>query len=76
MHGTAIFFKRRKLYERALIIQAMDKAIIREGGVSSLQMDVLKKSCFIRGKLIFLNIINLLIYMTDFKYAIDTNKYM
>ncbi|XP_068087152.1 LETM1 domain-containing protein 1 isoform X2 [Anabrus simplex] len=50
MHGMHVGWKRRsRLAERALIIQEMDFAIIREGGPSALSYEDLRQSCFIRG---------------------------
>lgn len=49
MHGTTGILKRRKLRERAKILLAMDRAILREGGVHNLQLDALRNACFIRG---------------------------
>lgn len=51
MHGmhVGLFWRRRKLAERALWIHGMDKAIIREGGPRSLSYEELRVACFIRG---------------------------
>ncbi|XP_044252605.1 LETM1 domain-containing protein 1 [Tribolium madens] len=43
------WFRRSRLIERAVILQEMDKAIIREGGVHNMPQDALKNACYIRG---------------------------
>lgn len=51
MHGmsTSIWFRRTRLKDRARLIQAMDKAILREKSVECLSQDTLRYACFIRG---------------------------
>lgn len=50
MHGLHRgFFRRKRLHRHAFLIREMDKAIIREGRVEVLSIDVLKNCCFIRG---------------------------
>lgn len=46
---VGIFRRRARLRHRAIILRAMDRAIVREGGVHNLPTDVLRKACFIRG---------------------------
>lgn len=43
------WFRRSRLFERAVILKEMDKAIIREGGVHNMPIDALKNACVIRG---------------------------
>lgn len=43
------WFRRTRLGDRAVILQAMDRAIIREGGVEILSADSLRQACLIRG---------------------------
>lgn len=51
MHGLGTGFFRRtaRLRKHAKILLAMDKAIIREGGVHNLPTDALRKACLLRG---------------------------
>lgn len=44
------WFRRSRLYDRALILKEMDLAIIREGGIHNLSEDALKKCCYMRGR--------------------------
>lgn len=44
------WFRRSRLYDKALILKEMDKAIMREGGIHNLPGEALKKACYIRGK--------------------------
>lgn len=44
------WFRRTRLYDRALLLKEMDLAIMREGGVNNLPRTALKNSCYIRGK--------------------------
>ena len=44
-----VWFRRSRLAEKAIILQAMDKAIVKEGGVESLSTEALKHACHIRG---------------------------
>ncbi|XP_054275647.1 LETM1 domain-containing protein 1 [Macrosteles quadrilineatus] len=41
--------RRRRLAERAKLVQLMDQAICREGGVSSLSQDEIRAACLFRG---------------------------
>lgn len=43
------WFRRTRLGDKAIILRAMDEAIIREGGLSVLSADVLKNACLLRG---------------------------
>lgn len=44
------WFRRSRLYDRALLLKEMDMAIKREGGVHNLSNAALKKCCYIRGE--------------------------
>lgn len=48
-HVDGLWRSRKKLYERARLIQLMDRAILKEGGVSSLSHDDVRMACFFRG---------------------------
>lgn len=57
MHGLRVGFFRRKtrLQKYGEILLAMDKAILKEGGVHNLPTDALRKACLIRGaRILFL----------------------
>lgn len=50
MHGLRKgIFRKNKLRYRAFLLQEMDKAIIREGGVETLGTESLRNACHIRG---------------------------
>lgn len=50
MHNMyGIWRTRKRLSERAKIIQLMDRAILKEGGVGSLNHDEIRMACFLRG---------------------------
>lgn len=50
MHDLHLgWFKRTRLADRAIILQAMDQAILKEGGLNNLPVDVLRNACLIRG---------------------------
>lgn len=49
MHGISAIFKKRKLRDRAKMLLAMDRAILREGGVHNLPLEALRNACYIRG---------------------------
>ncbi|XP_025833045.1 LETM1 domain-containing protein 1 isoform X2 [Agrilus planipennis] len=48
------FLKRSRLVEQAALIQAMDKAIMKQGGVDELGMESLRTACFTRGIFMFI----------------------
>lgn len=58
MHNSWYFFKRRNLRDTAIILMAMDKAIMREGGVHNMPVDSLKHACYIRGNHIIILLCN------------------
>jgi hypothetical protein len=43
------WFRRTRLSERAVILKAMDNAILREGGVHNMPAEALRNACLIRG---------------------------
>ncbi|KAF2899868.1 hypothetical protein ILUMI_06316 [Ignelater luminosus] len=43
------WFKRTRLGDKAIILQAMDHAILQEGGLQNLPTDALRNACLIRG---------------------------
>ncbi|XP_022920025.1 LETM1 domain-containing protein 1 isoform X2 [Onthophagus taurus] len=50
MHNMhRMWFRKSRLSERAIILQALDRAIVREGGVMKLSTDALRYSCVLRG---------------------------
>lgn len=51
MHGlrAGIFRRKARLRKHAKILLAMDRAVMREGGVHNLPIDVLRRSCLVRG---------------------------
>lgn len=59
---AGLFWRKRRLKQRARILLEMDRAIMREGGVVNLQTDALRRACLIRG-----NIVVLIIYISIFK---------
>lgn len=68
-----VFRRKARLQKYAKVLHAMDRAIIREGGVHNLSTDALRKACLIRGspeEEIFdsLSILSLLFRFKSFKY--------
>ncbi|KAK9728412.1 LETM1-like, RBD [Popillia japonica] len=44
-----VWFRRSRLAERAAILIAIDRAILREGGLESMSTEALRKACLMRG---------------------------
>lgn len=47
--SSTIWFRRIRLEDRARLIQAMDKAIMRQNGPSMLSQDSVRFACLMRG---------------------------
>ncbi|KAL3285063.1 hypothetical protein HHI36_019187 [Cryptolaemus montrouzieri] len=47
--NTFFWFRRKRLFEKALLLKEMDSAIMREGGIHNLPVEALRTSCYIRG---------------------------
>lgn len=46
-----VWFRRSRLAERAAILIAIDRAILREGGLESMSTEALRKACLMRGNI-------------------------
>lgn len=51
IHGlrVGLFRRRVRLQKHAKLLVAMDRAIVKEGGIHNLPTDALRKACLIRG---------------------------
>lgn len=78
MHGLrrGIFRLKSRLRKHAEVLLAMDRAILREGGVHNLPTDALRKACLIRGAkhLILFTYLRAVIYTYSF-YRTKSFKY-
>lgn len=45
-----VWFRRSRLAERAAILLAIDRAMIKEGGLEHMSTDALRNACLMRGK--------------------------